>query len=138
MGATKEYTNGEVTVVWEPGKCIHSTICANGLPKVFRPTEKPWISAESAIEEELIDQVKKCPSGALSYYLKGEENKEAMEKEIKVDVMKNGPLLVHGTIEVTSNGNTETKEKTTAFCRCGASSNKPYCDGSHTKSGFEG
>ena len=139
MGATKEYSNGEVTVVWEPGKCIHSTLCANGLPKVFRPTEKPWISAESATPEELITQIKKCPSGALSYYIKGEENKEAMELETKVEVLENGPLLVYGTLKVTDKeGNIETKNKTTAFCRCGASNNKPYCDGSHMKSGFEG
>jgi len=139
MGANKEYINGDVTVVWEPGKCIHAALCANGLPKVFRPTEKPWISAESASEQELVDQIKKCPSGALSYYLKGEKNQEAMELETKVEVLENGPLLVYGTLKVTDKeGNIETKNKTTAFCRCGASANKPYCDGSHMKSGFEG
>jgi uncharacterized Fe-S cluster protein YjdI len=138
MGVRKEYSNGDVTVVWQPEKCIHAGLCASGLPKVFRPTEKPWISAESATEEELVEQIKKCPSGALSYYIKGEENIEIMENGTKVDVMKNGPLLVHGTVEVNNNGNVETKEQTTAFCRCGASSNKPYCDGSHSKIGFEG
>lgn len=138
MGVKKEYSNGEVTVVWEPGKCIHSEICKNGLPNVFRPNERPWISTEAASSEELITQINKCPSGALSYYKNGEENQIIMENETKVDVMKNGPLLVHGTIEVTNDGNTETKEKTTAFCRCGGSNNKPYCDGSHSKNGFEG
>ncbi|NOX47039.1 MAG: hypothetical protein GXO89_08690 [Chlorobi bacterium] len=58
---------------------------------------------------------------------------------VKVEVMANGPLLVHGTISLTGkDGNIETKEKTTAFCRCGASANKPYCDGSHRKINFEG
>jgi uncharacterized Fe-S cluster protein YjdI len=138
MGARKEYSNGEVTVVWQPEKCIHAALCAEGLPQVFRPSEKPWISAEAASSKELIDQINQCPSGALSYYKNGDEIKGIMGSETKVDIMKNGPLLVHGTLEVTNNGATETKEKTTAFCRCGASNNKPYCDGSHNKSGFEG
>ena len=53
--------------------------------------------------------------------------------------MKNGPLLVYGTLNVIDkDGNAETNNKTTAFCRCGASNNKPYCDGSHVKAKFEG
>lgn len=66
---TKEYSNGEVTVVWKPELCIHSAICAKGLPKVFQPREKPWIKHESATSDEIIGQINKCPSGALSFYL---------------------------------------------------------------------
>ena len=62
-----------------------------------------------------------------------------MEAQIKVNAMENGPLLVDGSIEVTNpDGTVEIKEKTTAFCRCGASANKPYCDGQHRKINFEG
>jgi CDGSH-type Zn-finger protein len=51
----------------------------------------------------------------------------------------NGPLLVTGTLNVTdTEGNTTIKTKKTAFCRCGASSNKPYCDGTHAKINFVG
>lgn len=64
----KEYSNGEVTITWEPKKCIHSGKCVKGLPNVFRPKEKPWINIEASSTEELVDQVKKCPSGALGYY----------------------------------------------------------------------
>ncbi len=61
------------------------------------------------------------------------------ENETTVEVMKNGPVLVYGKLHIThSDGTTETKDKTTAFCRCGASAKKPYCDGSHRKAGFEG
>lgn len=66
---TKEYSNGEVTIVWKPDLCIHSAICAKGLPKVFQPREKPWIKQEAATSQEIINQVDQCPSGALSYYL---------------------------------------------------------------------
>jgi len=62
----KEYTNGEVTIVWEPEKCIHAALCATHLPNVFNPKEKPWIKADAASTQEIIDQVKQCPSGALS------------------------------------------------------------------------
>jgi uncharacterized Fe-S cluster protein YjdI len=63
---TKEYTNGEVTIKWQPEKCIHSGVCVKMLPKVYHPKEHPWIKPENATSEELISQVSKCPSGALS------------------------------------------------------------------------
>lgn len=62
----KNYSNGEVTVVWQSGKCIHSGNCVRGLPEVFNPKSSPWINVENATTQELIDQVAKCPSGALS------------------------------------------------------------------------
>lgn len=64
----KEYTNGEVTVVWQSGKCIHSGNCVRNNPDVFRPREKPWIKIDGSSTEKIIDTVKKCPSGALMYY----------------------------------------------------------------------
>jgi uncharacterized Fe-S cluster protein YjdI len=69
---TKKYSNGEVTIVWQSAICIHSTVCwrgENALPTVFNPMEKPWIKPEAATTEQIIDQVKKCPSGALSFYM---------------------------------------------------------------------
>lgn len=62
----KEYSNGEVTIVWQPKLCIHSGVCVKTLPKVYNPKERPWIKPENATTLELIDQVAKCPSGALS------------------------------------------------------------------------
>ena len=138
MGKTKEYTNGEVTVVWKPEACIHSAICVKGLGDVFKPNEKPWIKIDAASTEELINQIKACPSGALSYYMNGAANNESETLETKVEVLKDGPLLVYGTLKVThKDGSKETKNKTTAFCRCGASQNKPYCDGTHVKEDFK-
>ncbi len=135
----KEYTNGEVTIVWKPSKCIHAGECVKTLPQVYNPKEKPWIKVENATTEELKAQVSKCPSGALSYYMNDGENQEAETMETKVEVLENGPLLVYGTLKVTDkDGHTETKNKTTAFCRCGASANKPYCDGAHIKVDFKG
>ncbi|WP_316634250.1 (4Fe-4S)-binding protein [uncultured Flavobacterium sp.] len=66
---TKEYTNGEVTIVWQSGKCTHSTNCVKNNPDVFHPKEKPWILPEASTSDKIIDTVKKCPSGALTYYM---------------------------------------------------------------------
>lgn len=137
-GIKKEYSNGELTIVWQPSKCIHAGACVRTLPKVYNPQAKPWIAIENATTEELKAQVKTCPSGALSYYMNDEGNQEAESMETKVEVLKDGPLLVYGTLSVTDkDGNTETKNKTTAFCRCGESNNKPYCDGAHVKAEFK-
>ena len=90
--------------------------------------------------ERIIEQVNKCPSGALSYF-KNSENKatEQITVESIIEPTKNGPLLVYGNILVKdAEGNITKRNKVTVFCRCGQSQNKPYCDGNHTKTGFEG
>ncbi|MBC7867163.1 MAG: (4Fe-4S)-binding protein [Gloeobacteraceae cyanobacterium ES-bin-316] len=139
---TKKYSNGEVTIVWRPAHCIHSKICwdaATGLPQVFNPRERPWIKPEAASTEQIIAQVKKCPSAALSYYLDAEEieNKNLTVESI-VEVLPAGPLLVYGNLTIKDKDGKESRtNKVTAFCRCGASQNKPYCDGTHTKINFK-
>ncbi len=59
--------------------------------------------------------------------------------ETIVEATPNGPLMVYGNIRVNdSEGNETVKHKVTAFCRCGQSQNKPYCDGTHKKVDFKG
>jgi uncharacterized Fe-S cluster protein YjdI len=140
---SKEYSNGEVTIVWKPALCIHSRVCwseATGLSEVFHPATRPWITIGDVPSQRVIDQVKKCPSGALSFYLNGEPVVEdSTTTETIAEVMQDGPLIVYGNITVKAPDGTKThKTKTTAFCRCGNSGNKPYCDGTHTKIGFKG
>jgi uncharacterized Fe-S cluster protein YjdI len=138
---TKKYTNGEVTIVWKPSQCMHSTICFKGLGVVFDPQKRPWITPERATTQQIIEQIKKCPSGALSYYLNRDEGIEPVkvEAETIVETTPNGPLMVYGNVTIKdSKGNLTKKNNVTAFCRCGASSNKPFCDGSHKRIGFEG
>ncbi len=136
---TKKYTNGEVTVVWQAEKCIHSTLCFTGLPTVFNPRERPWVKPEGGTTQQIIDQVKRCPSGALSYFMNDEENKEEAHLESVIEVLSNGPLLIYGTLKLKDkNGEQTLENKTTALCRCGQSSNKPFCDGTHAKVNFQG
>ncbi len=140
---TKKYSNEDITIVWKPHVCIHSTLCwkgEKGLLKVFNPAVKPWINPEGAGTPEIISRVNNCPSGALSFYYNTPGAAPAETRvESLVEPSPNGPLLVYGNITVKHNdGREEHKNKVTAFCRCGASSNKPYCDGSHLKIGFNG
>jgi len=138
-GIIKKYSNDDLTVVWKPTVCIHSKKCWKELIQVFNPQNRPWIHMEGASTERITKQVDACPSGALTHYSKNQNKIENMESETKVTVMENGPLLVNGTIEITkADGTTENKTKTTAFCRCGASASKPYCDGEHRKIDFKG
>ncbi|MFT4662730.1 MAG: putative Fe-S cluster protein YjdI [Patiriisocius sp.] len=62
----KKYKKDDIQIGWESEKCIHSGYCARQLPEVFKPKERPWIQPENASKEQIIEQVKKCPSGALS------------------------------------------------------------------------
>ena len=138
---TKKYSNGEVTIIWKPAECIHSGNCFRGLGEVFDPRKRPWIMPEKSTTDKIIEQVKKCPSGALSYYMNSEEVKadHITESETIIETIPDGPLMIYGNISVKDrSGNTTRKNKVTAFCRCGSSQNKPYCDGSHKRIGFMG
>jgi uncharacterized Fe-S cluster protein YjdI len=73
---TKEYTNGEITIVWQSAKCIHSGNCVKNNPNVFQPSKHPWIEPKASSSESIIQAINKCPSGALSYYY---NNKKIME-----------------------------------------------------------
>ncbi len=135
----KEYESKDLTVVWKPDKCIHSENCFRGLPSVFNPKARPWVNVDGASDKEIKEAIDRCPSGALSYKLKGDthDQNEVVEEQI-VEVVKGGPLMVYGNIRVKYHDGSQTsKHRVTAFCRCGASSNKPYCDGSHKSVEFD-
>lgn len=144
---THKYSNDEVTVVWQPEMCMHSTICFKGLIEVFDPKKRPWVNIQGAATEKIVEQVRKCPSGALSYFMNNEtateENEAAVNSEaaniIDIEVMPNGPFLIKTDCLITyTDGTKEIKKGNTALCRCGGSANKPYCDGTHRKNGFIG
>lgn len=149
---TIRYTGKEVTILWKPELCIHSKKCWHNLPSVFKPGERPWIHPDGAEGQRIIDQVQQCPSGALSiaeeHTASGSsssdpeetsKNEDMSDETTTIELAQNGPLLVKGTIHVKhADGRIEVKETKCSLCRCGASANKPYCDGSHRTSGFQG
>jgi len=76
----KEYSNGELTIVWKPKTCIHAAECVKALPQVYNPNKKPWIAIEKATTTALKSQIAKCPSGALGYYMNDEKDAESSIK----------------------------------------------------------
>lgn len=65
--AKKEYTNNEITVLWDSSKCIHAAQCVKNARNVFKPKEKPWVQMENGTTEEIKKAIDLCPSKALSY-----------------------------------------------------------------------
>ncbi|HRH65998.1 MAG TPA: (4Fe-4S)-binding protein [Bacteroidia bacterium] len=129
---TKHYVKDDLTIIWKPHVCIHSTKCFRGMPSVFDPGAKPWITPEGASKEEIIRQIKLCPSGALSYTLNSQEPTAMENQDVRIAVLDKGPYLVKGKfIIVNKDGKEESKEGNIALCRCGLSKNKPFCDGTH-------
>jgi uncharacterized Fe-S cluster protein YjdI len=146
--STFKYTNNEVTVVWKPDTCIHSRICWTELKEVFDPTKRPWVEMSGGTTERIIEQVRKCPSGALSYFINEQNQTDPGQPSpviseaaqiVNIQIKPNGPILITTDCAIRhSNGEEEIKKGSTALCRCGASATKPYCDGSHRKINFQG
>ncbi|BCL77403.1 hypothetical protein JHS3_31390 [Jeongeupia sp. HS-3] len=135
----KRYSNGEITVLWQAEKCIHAKRCFHGLPDVFDPKSRPWIRIAAAGSDDIRRQVNDCPSGALT--IVDERQHAALPAgQPCIELLPDGPLLVHGALTLKLyNGDEHACEAgTTALCRCGASANKPFCDGSHRRVGFKG
>ena len=133
----KEYTNGELTVQWNPEKCIHARECVKGLPKVFSHDSKPWINVQGASSEEIKSIIDRCPSGALTYKRAGSVG-DRENTSAKIKVVKNGPFLVEGDCPlIDPEGKDAEVRGPYALCRCGGSKKKPFCDGTHIKIGFD-
>jgi uncharacterized Fe-S cluster protein YjdI len=133
--AVREYATKEIVVEWRSRLCYHSGNCTSGLPKVFDRDRRPWIDPTQASADEIETAVDRCPSGALrARRLDGKARPAQTSVEITPEL--NGPLLVRGPIQVVQpDGTTETVPRA-AFCRCGQSGNKPFCDGTHREVGF--
>ena len=103
---------------------------------MFLYGKEPWIDPDGATIAEIISTIDKCPSGALSYAIDGVEG-ASVARPPKVVVTDNGPYAVSGGIDLVNQefGDGASREHYT-LCRCGASANKPFCDGSHWRIEF--
>lgn len=134
------YKTNEITVSYAPDVCVHAAECVKGLPKVFNPLKKPWVNINAASANDIAETVKKCLTGALQYKMKNEIKtiKEVKMEKTKITVMPDGPLMIEGNLTVNKMSGDHIKDSEKLFlCRCGASSNKPFCDGSHKKAEFK-
>jgi len=139
-GKRKSYVGKKITIHDDRSICSHAAECVNNLPSVFRLNQRPWIDPdyETIAVEKIIETIRKCPSGALSYSIDCIEYRDYDGKPL-VKVSKDGPYLVSGGIELVG-GEAEFPEDVSnehyTLCRCGASKNKPFCDGSHSTINF--
>jgi CDGSH-type Zn-finger protein len=136
----KTYAGKKIIIHDNRKICSHAAECVNNLPSVFKFDARPWIDPEAAKLEESINTIRKCPSGALSYSIDGVEYKDQNERKPMVTVSKEGPYIITGGVELIGDnlqfGDGASKEHYT-LCRCGASRNKPFCDGMHRVINFK-
>ena len=131
------YAGKAIAIHDNRGLCAHAGHCSDGLPAVFRYGQEPWIDPDAAPAAGIAATIRRCPSGALSYSEGGIEHRD-LDRGAAITVTKNGPYAVVGAVELVGQrlGDGASKEHYT-LCRCGASKNKPFCDGSHWSAGFE-
>jgi CDGSH-type Zn-finger protein len=136
----KSYVGKGITIHDNRKICSHAAECVNNLPSVFKLNSRPWINPDAAeTAEEIINTIRKCPSGALSYSVDDIEYRDQNERKPMITVSKGGPYLVTGGIDLIGDNiqfaEGSSKEHYT-LCRCGASNNKPFCDGMHRMINF--
>jgi uncharacterized Fe-S cluster protein YjdI len=118
----KRYEGEQIEVTYDTARCLHAAECVRGLPAVFDTTKRPWIAPNAGDAEELAGVIRRCPTGALHYTLR-EGAAEAPSVPTRVRRPEGGPLLLEGDLDLDG-----AKETRAAICRCGQSSNQPYCD----------
>ena len=126
-----------IEVTYDTKRCSHAAECLRSAPQVFNLQARPWIQPERLDAESLARVIERCPSGALHYHRLDGAADEVADGEVSFRPQRNGPVYVRGNVEMTdAEGHVFATGPRFALCRCGASGNKPFCDGSHRAAGF--
>lgn len=131
------YTDEDITVSYDVNRCIHVRECVHGLPRVFDPDRRPWIDPAEGTADEIAAVVTACPTGALKYERTDDGPGETVPERNTITDAPDGPLYVRGDVEIEEPGGPVFRDTRVALCRCGLSTNKPLCDGSHAEGAFE-
>lgn len=132
----KSFAGPGITIHDNRSVCVHAAKCTEGLPKVFKYGERPWIDPAGAQPQQIVETVRRCPSGALSYTIEGKERAPETWPSA-ITVMKDGPYAVLGVELLGVDFAKGVPRERYTLCRCGASKNKPFCDASHAAVGFK-
>lgn len=156
MGKIREYQGEGFVVTYEVEVCTHAAECVKGLPDVFDRDGRPWIDPARGSAENIRDVIARCPSGALSF-VSPEHSRIDPPKDSQMDspeqtptpteaeqdpattikTLVDGPLRIEGNFSlVNAEGEVISEKSKLSLCRCGASKNKPFCDGAHRDIGF--
>lgn len=123
----------DITLLYNGERCIHARHCVLGQPGVFKAnTPGDWIDPDATSAEALVTVAHMCPSGAIRYRREDGGEAEATPPVNLVQLRENGPIGLRGDLRIAG----KAQGTRATLCRCGASRNKPFCDGSHVESGF--
>lgn len=125
------YKGRELTVLYNRLICSKSYECGRRLQAVFDTERDPWIDPDRGSADAIIDVIRACPSGALSYEKNGEAAHHEVPPDASIEVEANGPYRIRNLALVNTTWCQGACEKKYSLCRCGESKNKPFCDGSH-------
>jgi CDGSH-type Zn-finger protein/uncharacterized Fe-S cluster protein YjdI len=122
-----------LTLLFDGKRCIHARFCVTGAPSVFRANvEGPWISPDAIAPDALVEIAHACPSGAIRYRPKDDRPRERAAAVNLAATREAGPYALRGDLRIDG----QPPQFRATLCRCGASKNKPYCDGSHHEVAF--
>jgi CDGSH-type Zn-finger protein/uncharacterized Fe-S cluster protein YjdI len=127
-GVVEEAVGDKLVLRSEGKRCIHSRHCVLGAPRVFLANVKgPWLYPDEMTAEQLAHIIQMCPSGSLTYQRLDGGPEEPTPEINELRVRENGPYAVRADVDLIGHG----ALLRATLCRCGASQNKPFCDGSH-------
>jgi glutamate synthase domain-containing protein 2/CDGSH-type Zn-finger protein len=127
-----DFAGKQITIHDNRDICAHAGSCTDGLPNVFRHGIEPWIDPDQDTTERIIETIRKCPSGALSYSIDGVEFRNPEARPPEVNITAPGPYALTGSVGLDEAAWAEgASEEHFELCRCGGSRRKPFCDGSH-------
>lgn len=133
-GRHQEYSGTGLLVKDDRSLCMHAGFCGNRASNVWKMVPE---SGDTQIRAQIISMIERCPSGALAYSLAAESEDIEPDLPVEIAVTPDGALWVSGNIPIErADGKPFEPRNRVTLCRCGASKNKPLCDGSHKDIGF--
>lgn len=133
----ESYVGAGITIHDNRSICAHAGRCTDGLDSVFKYKSEPWIDPAGGTIERIIETIRNCPSGALSYSLDAVEGTDH-PRAPSITATKDGPYAVVGGAQLLEQSWAQgASSEHYTLCRCGGSRNKPFCDGTHWNIGFK-
>jgi uncharacterized Fe-S cluster protein YjdI/CDGSH-type Zn-finger protein len=135
--ARRDYSTQQIVVHWDSDLCIHTGRCLRSLPEVFDTGRRPWVTVDAASADEVAATVRICPTGALRYERPDGAGEEVAEEPTTVEPRPDGPLFVRGRVRIVQpDGSVVDEGPRFALCRCGATTNPPFCNNAHRAIGW--
>lgn len=133
-----KYPGEKISVKWDRRLCIHIGECGYSEGDLFVGGRDPWCKPDLTTVDNVVDVVKRCPTGAITFESTDSTVVEKAETENTVTVSYQGPYFVRGDLMIDGVADDMPGVRyRAALCRCGASKNKPFCDNSHETIGFK-